>query len=514
MRGLSRRAALLLAALAPLVGVAYRLLAGLAARRLVRGLPGASAYAAGSLASGELVPGLSDLDLVVVLGGGRDEVMVGREAVATRRRALQRTLGPLGRGVGVAVYAERDLADVAGGTALTFGLGGETVVPAGLLRPGRPVDDLYRRLHPGVYGPGRTWRLLRGEERTTREPVVDPAYGRLAAWLELQWWWRFAYERCTPGERAFAAWLSVKLVAEPARIWLWLAHGERVRDRREALARAAELLPEEEAALRGALAVARRLPRAAAPARADALAALLRLGERIAALVEADVAGWGSTPVRLLGGGTADGAPPLADWRARAMPPRAEEALVLAGDDPADPAALDRLAAACRPGRQPALRHGRLLLLPAPASGEAVLLRAVLCEPFDPVSFALLRGERVARFPEAPGLAAVDCARRAVAEHAAWLDGWPAGEPPALALDRLLTAARASLFHASVEAGAPALACTPDATVAALGADHPGVGELAAEALAVLRAGASAPGSLVEALRVAVRTLPGLEASA
>ncbi|MEZ5102077.1 MAG: nucleotidyltransferase domain-containing protein [Thermoleophilia bacterium] len=68
----------MLAWLRPLVLVGYRALAAHAARRLVEGVPGASAYAAGSAASGELVPGLSDLDLVVVLDGGLDAA--GRRA--------------------------------------------------------------------------------------------------------------------------------------------------------------------------------------------------------------------------------------------------------------------------------------------------------------------------------------------------------------------------------------------------------------------------------------------------
>ena len=43
------------------------------------------------------------------------------------------------------------------------------------------------------------------------------------------------------------------------------------------------------------------------------------------------------------------------------------------------------------------------------------------CEVTDPVSFALARGALVANFPNVPGFSIQDTARRALAEHAAWL---------------------------------------------------------------------------------------------
>ena len=67
----------------------------------------------------------------------------------------------------------------------------------------------------------------------------------MAAWLEIQRWWREAFPLCVRPEHPLAADICVKLVAEPARVWLWLEHGERVDDRHTALVRAAELLPEE-----------------------------------------------------------------------------------------------------------------------------------------------------------------------------------------------------------------------------------------------------------------------------
>ena len=50
---------------------------------------------------------------------------------------------------------------------------------------------------------------------------------------------------------------------------------------------------------------------------------------------------------------------PLADWRARAMPPCADEALVPVPSDPTDPATLGALVERAVPGLQPALRAQR-----------------------------------------------------------------------------------------------------------------------------------------------------------
>ncbi len=108
------------------------------------------------------------------------------------------------------------------------------------------------------------------------------------------------------------------------------------------------------------------------------------------------------------------------------------------------------------------------------------------CEATDPVSFALARGERTARFPEVPGLSAADCAERALLEHRAWLGAWREDDGPPLAawleaqertaapvlqtLGWLLSALRAGLFAASVEAGEPELCLTTAAAAEAVGA--------------------------------------------
>ncbi len=113
---------------------------------------------------------------------------------------------------------------------------------------------------------------------------------------------------------------------------------------------------------------------------------------------------------------------------------------------------------------------------------ERALMRGVSCPPTDPVTFALLSGDRVARFPELPGWAAGDWARRACAEHAA-LREKRGRVREGKALGRALAAARAALFLESIEAGSPRLALTSTATLRALAGDVPeGLLEEVAEA--------------------------------
>src|SRR4029078_11754709 len=86
----------------------------------------------------------------------------------------------------------------------------------------------------------------------------------------------------------------------------------------------------------------------------------------------------------------------------------------------------------------------------------------------------LADGRAVARFPELAGWSAVHCARRAVAEHRAWLSadggaypphGWVGmqsaySEPSMRTMGLLFTAARAALFLESIDEGRPELAVT------------------------------------------------------
>lgn len=476
--------------------MAYKVFTRLVAAYLQHGLSDTDVYLAGSGASREVVVGLSDVDLVVLLGGDKDEVAQLRGIVLRRWRRLQRLLGPAKRAVGIALYSERDLADGDGGTALTYGLAGrEAAIEAtgGYLRPGRPVDDLYRRLHPGIYGPGRGWTQVGSRHRTPQAALRNPDYRRLAAWLEMQWWWRFAYELCVSEKLDFASYLSFKLVAEPARIWLWLGYDIRPQGRRQAVEAALAFLPEEEHVLRGALDLHARLPRHRTPPRAETLAWLLRMGDRIARLLQEELRPHGSLEVKLRDGAVVprrEGrealeklsawAPircrvPLADWRSRAMPHVADELLVTVEADPCEPSALGGLARSAVTGLQPAVKAGSLLVLPADASTQEVLLRAVQIAGFDPVSFALLENRSVASFPEVAGLSAADCARRAVDEHAAWLGFLQPDETLGeVDFGRLFTAARAALFLETIGSSDPQLPLSAGATVKMIAELHGG----------------------------------------
>jgi hypothetical protein len=144
------------------------------------------------------------------------------------------------------------------------------------------------------------------------------------------------------------------------------------------------------------------------------------------------------------------------------------------------------------------------------------------------VSFALLAGERSATFPPLAGWSAADVARRALGEHRAWLGASVRGERHVLAewmsaqartsrlelqvLAWLLSAARAALFHESLQDGAPRLAVTLAAAAAGLD-ERGGDDRVAREALEAYRAGrasgAAPPGGLVAALRRQVLALEG-----
>jgi hypothetical protein len=139
----------------------------------------------------------------------------------------------------------------------------------------------------------------------------------------------------------------------------------------------------------------------------------------------------------------------------------------------------------------------------------------------DPVSFALAEGRAVADFPNVRGWSAQDGARRAVAEHAAWLRAAPAPvagtEPREFAggvLARLLTAARAALFLESVTGGGrPELPLTLTETARQLAARSEGAAAIAHDGLERYRAFAihrtPPPPETLAAVRGLVHGLPG-----
>src|SRR4051794_30510764 len=116
-RGLLRTAA---AFPVRLWALAYRALARGAAAWLTRGESGAAGYVRGGVAIGDFVPGLSDVDLALVLA---DED--GAERVRRRWAGLARL--PLVGGLVVdvpRVYSEAELRALSGASVLTAGMEG------------------------------------------------------------------------------------------------------------------------------------------------------------------------------------------------------------------------------------------------------------------------------------------------------------------------------------------------------------------------------------------------------
>jgi hypothetical protein len=408
------------------------------------------------------------------------------------------------------VVEEHDLRRASTVSVLTFGLDGDRDEGGGeALFCGHADRDriaIYQR--PGLHGPGAEWRLVAGVERRGPHAEGDAQARRVAAWLELQSYWRWLLQECVEPEPLRAADLCVKLVAEPVRILLWLVHGERTFGRVEALERGMQLLPDEGPAISAALELHGGLHLSPRAPLAEFLPSLVRLSSRVGACMAEQVAPAGSSQVRLAW--DPEGEPvlsarararlsrfleadwdgrivPLADWRALALPEPPDEALAPLAGSPTDPSLLARAALAGNSGPYPALRADGLLVLAShryPRSG----LRAVQCAVTDPVSFALLAGESTATFPEVTGWSARDWARRAVAENRAWLRSRTdravdAGQD----LARLLSAARAGLFLASVEAGDPELALTAAAVAERLRGSADGAASVADEAAANYR---------------------------
>jgi hypothetical protein len=468
----------------------YRAVARAAGWLLARDVPGASVYLRAGAAGGELLPGMSDIDLAVVVPDGGERVRRRWSAALARMPWLDRLVDwPL-------ILREQDLGAVAGGCALTFGLEDGRAAYFG---DDASVDVIRTLEHPGLSAPTAGWRLLRGAERRPAPPPRDAQHERLAAWSEVLLWWRWAFVFCDQPRTPRAADVCVKLISEPARAWLWLAHRERAAGRADALARLAERLPEEEPAARLALELQRRMPTAPPAPFAEVLPALVRMTRRIDALIEAELAGGPVDEVSLAGAPPPGCGPlPLVDWPAVAAPAAFAETFTIAPGDPGDPAALAESVRAHELGVQRALRSDGLLVVPARPLPRS-RMRAVKSRTTDPVSFALAAGAGVARFSRVAGWSVGDLAARAVAEHRAWLRTrlvppapWSSPPPPSHELGMLLSAGRAGLLAASIDTGAPELIAGADELGRRLGpAGEEGV---AAHAAAVQGAAAPPPG--------------------
>jgi hypothetical protein len=501
--------------------LAYRAAVWLAVAYLTAGRRRASAYARGSVGGEDFLPGLSDIDVAIVVAPHRAGEGIARDRTAERWERLRRVVPAFARLLDYPrIYEEGDLPGLMGRSAPTYGLDEPDGERAALFGPDAVTDRVRMLERPGLHGATADWRLLRGPERRPALPAPSRQEQRIEAWLELVAWWQWAFGACVEPSGAHTAHLCLKLVAEPARIWLWLAHGERPAGRVAALQRALALLPEEEDAFRGAIELHRALPGAPPAPLARALPAFVRMSARIEALIAAELQDAALTEVQLAGGdpilaharrrAVGEEVVALCDWRALVWPGLPDDVLAPHPGDPGDPVVLGATAAKQQAGIYPALRAGGLLVLPAAVRWRS-RMRAVQCAATDPVSFAQLAGETVARFPDVAGWSARDTARRAVAEQRAALTA-AGDDDPGRALGGLLTAARAALFAEHLDAGEPALAVTASETARRLAARSTSAAAVADDALGCYEQFAlhrtEPPRATIAALRDLVLGLP------
>jgi nucleotidyltransferase-like protein len=492
--------------------LAYRLVARAWVAYLARGEPNASAYVRGSIAAGDALPGLSDVDVALVLPEDQAGAGRARERATARwlrlRRAFRLTDLLLDYPL---ILEEPELREVVGSSAPTH--------PRPTYLGAAFVQDKARMLErPGLYGATGDWRRLRGPERRPAESARDPQLRRIAAWLELSYWWQWAFPVCADPAGPRTASLCVKLVAEPARIWLWLVHGERAGGRVDTLERALRVLPEEEQALRHALDLHRSLTSSPRPPLAEVIPFLVRLSERIAARLDEEVAEHGATEVRLVGleplevvhphGGPRSGVLPLCDWKGLVFPRMLDELFLPAPGGRGDWEVLGRATAADTYGAYAAFRIGGLMLLPAARSRTT--MRAVMCRAADPALFAVQEGRATAAFPNVPGWSVRDTARRAVVEHLAWLR--TPHERGGETLGTLFSAARAALVLESLQDGDPELPLTVTETARQLAARSETAPAVVAEGLGNYREFAvhrtPPPAATLSAMRALVAQLP------
>lgn len=502
---------------------------------LARGERGAAAYVRGSLAARDALPGLSDVDVAVVLQADPGGPGLAAARATARWLRVRRAFALTDVLLDYPLILEHDeLRETVDSSALTFGLDGSAEHRAAYFGDRVSQDKLRMLERPGLYTATGDWRLIRGSDRRPREGPRDAQSRRVAAWLELCSWWQRVFPVCADPTGPRTASLCVKLVSEPARIWLWLAHDERGAGREEVLMRALRRLPEDEQALRHALLLLRALPGSPDPPLAEVLPVLLRLSTRIAGLITAETAAEGTTEVRLGGAGPAElilahgrwrpvqslagerepRMLPLCDWRSLTCPPLPDECFAPLAGEPGDPAVLGAATISQPQGPYPALRADGLMILPA--AHARAQLRAIKCAVTDPVSFALAEGRRVAVFPNVSGWSAHDSAKRAVAEHRAWLGAAQASgveDAEGRSLAMLLSAARAALFAESLDNGGVAeLPLTVAETVRRLAARSAAARTTAEQALESYREFATyrapPPASTVAAMRRLVRQLP------
>ena len=218
------------------------------------------------------------------------------------------------------------------------------------------------------------------------------------------------------------------MIAEPARIWLLLTHGEEYPQRAKALERALECLPEEEQVLRLALDLHRSAIELPPMQLDEIIPGLARLSDRIASIIGDAALANGATEA-LLDGDPGElmptwaharppqpGAIALCDWRGIVASPDGDEWFVETGESATEPDAVTRAADRQDEGAYFVLRTGSLMVLPG-RTWERTRRRGLMSPVSEPVVFALAESRRTADVPGSPRLLArrrhPACPRRA-----------------------------------------------------------------------------------------------------
>ncbi len=241
----------------------------------------ATAFVRRSVGARAVRYGVSDIDLAVVVPADPGRPGRARERVLSRHDRLLRALPSPGTALldRPMVLESDELAGVARMSSLTAS-------SAVYFGPRSHQDRIVLHDLPGLRGPTTEWRRVSGPARALPRPTSDRARLCVAAWLALQALWRLLLQDCPAPARAHSPYFCLKLVAEPARIWLALSSAEFPVSHREILERALPLLPEEERAIRRALWLERRLTDGVQPPLAEFLGYLVGLSDRIAAELE------------------------------------------------------------------------------------------------------------------------------------------------------------------------------------------------------------------------------------
>jgi hypothetical protein len=166
--------------------LAYRLATRAFTTLLTLGEADAAAYARSGTGTSDLVPGISDIDVVVVLPPDPAGKEVAPQRVWRRYERLIGVLPPLRRVLDEpCVYDDDQLRDFAGASYMTYGLDRERPERAAAYRDDAGLLDRRRLLErPGLHR-DLDWRRVSGPDRRPPLPVRDAQAERHAAWLEL-----------------------------------------------------------------------------------------------------------------------------------------------------------------------------------------------------------------------------------------------------------------------------------------------------------------------------------------